>query len=462
MNSAGPHGPTASPVNCSPTLDWLARRRIGLLGFGRDGQSTARALLSRHPDARITVLVESGQAATDLPLVVGAFDERLAEFDVLVRSPGVPVDHPALVAARQAGVVVVNPASVWLAERDRDLTVVGVTGSKGKSTTSSLLAHLLRSQGREVLLAGNIGVPLLDHLDTAAEVAVLELSSYQLADLEGRLDMGVFTRLFPEHLDWHGSEDAYLEAKLRLAELLEGRPMLVNARDARLVAATDSIAGRILANRPPHVWREEDRLMLDRSPFCCEGILPLIGRHNLDNAALALQAAIELGCESDQLVDSLAGFEPLPHRLEPVATIDGVRYINDSISTSPWATLAALDALRDVPVILIAGGQPRPADWRPVLDWVGANGLEGLLAIPDNGPSIADRFRDSVGKQVVTIETSDGLESAVSRASALARSGSVVLLSPGAPSFTRFRDFEQRGERFCASVRALAPCQGPS
>lgn len=455
MNSAGPPGPTAYPMNCSPTLDWLAGRRIGLLGYGRDGRSTARALLTRHPAARITVLVEHGEAETDLPLVVGPFDARLQEFDVLVRSPGVPVNHPALVAAVEAGVAVVNPASIWLAERSGDLMVVGVTGSKGKSTTSSLLAHLLRGMGRDVLLAGNIGVPLLDHLDSAAEVAVVELSSYQLADLQGRLDLGVFTRLFPEHLDWHGGEASYVAAKLRIAELLAGRPLLVNARDERLVAATEAVSGRVLANRPPGVWRDGDRLMLDQSVFCREGFLPLIGRHNLDNAALALQAAILLGSPSSGLVDTLATFQSLPHRLEAVATIDGVRYINDSISTSPWATLAALDALRDLPVFLIAGGQPRPADWRPVLDWVAGHGLEGLLVIPDNGPSIADRFRESVGRRVGTIESSEGLESAVSRAASLAKDGAVVLLSPGAPSFTRFRDFEQRGEVFRASVRAL-------
>lgn len=435
-------------MTCSPTLDWLLARRIGLLGYGRDGRATARALLARDPGASLTVLVEGGEAETDLPVISGPFDSRLKEFDVLVRSPGVPVDHPALVAAREAGVEVVNPASIWLAEKGGELTVVGVTGSKGKSTTSSLLAYLLRAQGHEVLLAGNIGVPLLDHLGTSARIAVVELSSYQLADLQGRLDLGLFTRLFPEHLDWHGGEAAYVAAKLRMAELLDGRPLLVNGGDERLVAATESLPGRVLANRPPGVWRDGNRLMIDHSLLCPEGVLPLIGQHNLDNAALALQAAIMLGNESRELAGSLATFQPLPHRLEPVATVNGVRYINDSISTSPWATVAALDALGDSPVILIAGGQPRPADWQPVLERVAKHGLEALLTIPDNGPDIARCFRESVGNRVGTIENLDGLEPAVARARALARKGAVVLLSPGAPSFSRFRDFEQRGESF--------------
>src|SRR5699024_561821 len=244
------------------------------------------------------------------------------------------------------------------------ITVVGVTGSKGKSTTASLLAHVLRHAGREVLLAGNIGVPLLDHLDSRADVAVLELSSYQLADLEGRLDLGLITRLFPEHLDWHGGEAAYVAAKLRLADLLAGRPLLINANDEALAAATRDVPGRVLANRPPAVAREGHHLVLAGKPVCHHSALPLMGQHNLDNAALALQAAITLGHKAEVLAAGLADFQPLPHRLEAVATIAGVRYVNDSIATSPWATLAALQALDDAPVILIAGGQPRPADWQ--------------------------------------------------------------------------------------------------
>ncbi|HSH26642.1 MAG TPA: UDP-N-acetylmuramoyl-L-alanine--D-glutamate ligase [Wenzhouxiangella sp.] len=443
-----------------PKIDRLAGRRIGLLGYGRDGRATAAALLRRDPGLNLTVLVERGKAETDLPLISGPFDERLQNFEILIRSPGVPVDHRALVAARQTGVEVVNPASIWLAERGGDLTVVGVTGSKGKSTTASLLAHLLRGQGRDVLLAGNIGVPLLDHLETTSEIAVLELSSYQLADLQGRIDLGLFTRLFPEHLDWHGSEQAYLAAKLRLAELLDGRPLLINGRDDRLVRATASVGGRVMGNRTPAVWRDGDRLMLDRSPLCPEGTLPLIGRHNLDNAALALQAAILLGHEGPALAGSLASFRALPHRLEPVAVINGVRYINDSISTNPWSARAALEALSPAPVILIAGGHARTTCWQPVLEWTENNELAGLIALPDNGCGLADAYRRQRARQgdprAHRIHQADQLDDAVELAAGMAPEGGVVLLSPGAPSFGRYRDFEQRGEHFRRAVRALA------
>lgn len=440
-------------MSCRANLDRLARQQVGVLGFGREGRAAARALQSRNADARITVLVESGVPETGgLALVEGPFDERLQGFDALIRSPGVPVDHPALVAARRAGVPVINPISIWLDARGRDMTVVGVTGSKGKSTTASLLAHLLRGVGRGVLLAGNIGVSLLDHLETSADVAVIELSSYQLADLEGRLDIGLITRLFPEHLDWHGNLERYFSSKLRLAELLHGGPLLVNATDPVLVERTRHLAGRVLANRPPCVHRQDDDLVLDGRILCRRGELPLIGRHNLDNAALALQAGMLLGCEVDKLALALPSFCPLPHRLEPVASTSGVRFVNDSISTSPHATLAALEAIRPAPVVLIAGGQPRPADWTPVLDWVRAHGLTGLVTLPDNGRELAGLFRNRVGDRAGRIVQADDLDAAVEVAFRLAEPGMVVLLSPGAPSFQRFRDFEQRGERFRAAV----------
>lgn len=446
----------ATSIDQTPTLAALRGRRIGLLGYGRDGRSAARALRADDAKADLTVLVERGEAATDLPSRVGAFGEGLQSFEVLVRSPGVPVDHPALVSARAAGVWVVNPASIWLAERGAALRVIGVTGSKGKSTTASLLAHLLRKRGESVLLAGNIGVPLLDHLDTDAETAVVELSSYQLSDLSGSIDLGVVTRLFPEHLDWHGSEQAYVASKLRLAECLHGRPLLINANDERLLAATEGIPGRVLANRPPGVWRQDDSLMHGETLLCGAGRIPLIGRHNLDNAALAIQAAVECGHRAADLAGDLADFRPLAHRLEPIDGIGGVRFINDSIATSPWATLAALQAVQPARTVLIAGGMARPADWQPVVDWVRENGLAGLVSLPDNGPAIERVIRDGAGGCVDRFESVGSLAAAVSAARSMAGEGDVVLLSPGAPSFNAFKDFEARGDSFRALVAEAA------
>jgi len=438
----------------SPTLEALAGCRIGILGYGREGRSAVHALLGRHPDADLTVLVESGSTPQDVPARIGVFDEGLRDFDVLLRSAGVPVDHPALVAYRASGGVVVNPGSIWFAER-ADLPVIGVTGSKGKSTTASLVAHLLESVGRKVLLAGNIGVPLLDHLDTEADLVVLEMSSYQLADIEGPLALGVMTRLFPEHLDWHGSLSHYVASKLRMARLLQGRSLLVNGNDSLLMEATDDIAGRVIGNRAPCIERRGDALFLGKEKLAETAGLNLIGRHNLDNMALAVQACIMMGFPLRELITALTSFQPLPHRLEPVAETAGIRWINDSIATSPHATLAALEAVGNRPVTLIAGGMARPADWSEVIGWCRRHDLQALLTLPDNGADIAAAFEKALGPPGTPVHAAADIESAVRLARELSRPGSIVLLSPGAPSFPHFKDFEERGRRFAMEVRSI-------
>ncbi|QOC23594.1 UDP-N-acetylmuramoyl-L-alanine--D-glutamate ligase [Wenzhouxiangella sp. AB-CW3] len=445
-------------MTCSPTLEFICRHRVGVLGYGREGRGVVRALKRHDPDIDLTVLIEAGSVPEEVPARIGPFDAHLLDYELLLRSPGVPVDHPALVEFRRHGGRVINPSSIWLAER-ADVPVIGITGSKGKSTTASVLAHLFREAGVNSLLAGNIGIPLIEHLDTDAETVVLELSSYQLTDLEGRLAMGLMTRLFPEHLDWHGSLDDYVHSKLRLAALLAGRPLLVNANDPVLMAATEGIPGRIAANRPPCIHRLEDALWLDDQQLSGTASLSLMGRHNLDNVALALEAGRRSGLDLESMLSALKTFRPLSHRLEVVAESNGVRWINDSISTSPYATRAALEALGDVPVILIVGGKDRSADWSELIAWSRIHRLQALLTLPDNGAAIGRAFRDRIGPAELVIHAVENVEEAVQRARRLSRPGSVVLLSPGAPSFPQFRDFEERGERFAAAARGVSARQ---
>lgn len=436
-------------------LEALCRHRIAVLGYGREGRSVVAALLGYRADVDVTVLVESGPIPELVPGQQGPFDESLLDFDILIRSPGIPVHHPALRAFREQGGRILNPASIWFSERP-EIPVIGVTGSKGKSTTSALLAHLLKASGQSVVLAGNIGVPLLDHLDTRVGLVVAELSSYQLSDLEGRLHLGLMTRLFEEHLDWHGSRAHYFMSKLRMAELLDGQPLLINATDPVLRSATLAVPGRIEGNRAPGFHRSGDRIYIDQAPLVASHDLALVGRHNLDNAALALEAAHLMGCELGGMVRALTDFRPLPHRLEFVCQAHGRRWVNDSIATSPYATRAALEALSDVQTTLIAGGQQRPADWQTVIDWLKQRPLAGLVVLPDNGDEIADRLLQAAVVAPDRVSRVDSVEEAVAAAIRNSAPGGTVLLSPGAPSFPRFRDFEQRGERYRAAVNAYS------
>ncbi len=433
----------------------LRGKRLAVLGHGREGRAVIRELRRDDPDADLTVWVESGDLPTDMPGHRGPLDgSRLAQFDVLIRSPGVPVGHPALQAVRQAGREVINPASIWFSEHPGRL-VVGVTGSKGKSTTASLLARLLSSSGHDVALAGNIGRPLLDWLEKPAEITVLELSSYQLSDLQGELSIGLMTRLFEEHLDWHGSREAYFACKLRLAELLNGRPLIINASDSLLCRATEHLDGRILVHgSSTGIHRKGSLLMDGTTPLLSMDDMVLKGRHNLDNAGLALAAGRLLGCCMKRMLSALGDFQGLPHRLEPLGRLGNLEWINDSIATSPHATRAALEALGGSRVVLMAGGLARPADWSVVADWCRQQPLAGLIALPDTGGQVADQLAAAGAVPENRVFRVDTLEEAVAVAAEQADVADLVLLSPGAPSFPHFRDFEDRGERLRAALEA--------
>ena len=438
----------------------LKTGRTLLLGFGREGRALERALAHRAPEARVEVLCDKTPDAPPRhwPLRIGTLDSiddspGLTP-DRVLRSPGVPVDLPALIGWREAGIPVTCISSLWFGARP-DARAIAVTGSKGKSTTAALIAHLLAAAGKSVALGGNIGVPMLDLLDERPDWFVIELSSYQLADLRGHATAAVITRLFPEHQDWHGGVANYYAAKLRVAELVDGGPLWINGADAVLADAVAGLSGV----RPVNVdgtlrvaddgIRQRGRLLIAASDS------PLVGRHNLDNLALAYAVVDSVAGPLESVGESLESFEPLPHRLERIPGPAETTWINDSIATTPYATLAALQASPPHPV-LIVGGLERGADWQMVADFCRKNNLGGLVGLPDNGPAVCRRLASAGGIATGRVSVVGNMVEAVASAHRMSDPGGVVLLSPGAPSFPRFRDFEQRGEAFRNAVRALA------
>ena len=432
-------------------------QRVAILGFGREGAATFKALSQAVPDAHLTVWVESGVLPDTVTGRVAPFDEGLRAFDWVIRSPGISVHHPALTALDPRRVI--NPSSICLAERP-ELSVIGITGSKGKSTTSALLAHLLSACGEKVLLAGNIGSPLIEHLQANVDRVVLELSSYQLTDLQGRLDLGLITRLFPEHLDWHGGAEHYFAAKLRLFDLVGQGVVMVNGQDPTLVAACAGRRALRLVNEPPAMHRRGGVIYAAQGegaeavPIFDQSQWALSGEHNLDNAVLALQAALHLGHELHDLLAALTQFTPLRHRLEPVAQCARLRWINDSIATTPHATHAALSAFKNESVVLLVGGQHRPSDWQVVIDGLQGRLLAGVVSLPDSGAAIAQTLTEAGVVPASQVRHAEDMTAAVQAAADLVAPAGLVLLSPGAPSFSRYRDFEDRGERFAAAARA--------
>jgi UDP-N-acetylmuramoyl-L-alanine---L-glutamate ligase len=431
--------------------------KVGVWGAGREIRSFAGQLARRLPSARIAVAAFDEPPSEDIPAALRAPDVRvvtgagvvaaLSACDLVVRSPGVSIHRPEMRSLTGAGVPVTTSTALWLAERE-GRAVVGVTGTKGKSTTAALIFHLARAAGTVAHLAGNIGVPALDLLDRAtADLAVVELSSYQIADLGTGPEVAVITNLFREHADWHGSEEAYRADKLRILGLPGVRVAVYNARDAKLVGATREVAAAT-AYGVPDGWDVTPAGVASGGELVlAAGDLPLPGEHNALNLCGALAALEAVGVAPPlPLRRALEGFSALPHRLETVSDAGGILWVDDSISTTPESTLAALSSFSDREVILIAGGQDRGQDHAELARVLAARGAT-LIGVPSTGPRLLAAARTEGMPADRAIETAD-LAAAVLLARGRARAGTVILLSPAAPSYDNYRDFEERGERF--------------
>lgn len=452
----------------------LEGTRIGVWGAGREIVSFADQLSRRLPSARIVVAAFDADPPVDVreslkapaARIVTAGDDdmvaALASCEIVVRSPGVSIHRPEMQALRELGVPVTTATALWLAEHG-GVGVVGVTGTKGKSTTAALVSHLARAAGRTVHLAGNIGVPALDLLDAdPAEVTVVELSSYHTADLEVAPEVVVVTNLFKEHTDWHGTEDVYRAEKLRLLALPGVRLGVINGRDRRLTAAAAEYAKRDVSDPSlelrlfgvPGGWYVLDGTIVrggQRVVITSE--LPLPGEHNALNLCAALTAIEALGISPPLLPDSLGDFHPLAHRLETVAERDGLLWVNDSISTTPESTLAALASFPDRDLVLIGGGQDRGQDYTE-LGHALAMAQATVIGVPSTGLRLVAAARDAGLQPTRAIDVPD-MRTAVTVAYRAGHPGTVVLLSPAAPSYDHYRDFEQRGRLFRELVERL-------
>lgn len=434
----------------------LEQRRVALWGFGREGRAAWSALRRRFPQQPLTLFcpaVEHAQAEAlaDPLLAIEAEPDAaaLARFDVVVKSPGISPYSPLAEQARTLGAVFTSGTALWFGERLAGPKIC-ITGTKGKSTTSALLAHLLRASGRRVGLAGNIGLPLLELLDPVQlpDVWVLELSSYQTGDAcDG--DIGIVLNLFPEHLDWHGSEARYMADKLMLAE--HCRQLVTNAGDPRLQ--------QTFAERERTHWfdRADGWHLRDTALFRADervfdtAAMTLPGRHNRINLCAALTAIEALGIDARPLAAHAASFRALPHRLQRLGMRDGIEFVDDSISTTPHASLAALDCFDGRRVAMLLGGYDRGLDWQVFAERCAVRPPAALVTMGQNGTRIAAMLQRVPGlDRRCRLIDAGTLDAALPAACEALGGDGLVLLSPGAPSFPVFRDYAERGRRFAA------------
>ncbi|MFI6075641.1 UDP-N-acetylmuramoyl-L-alanine--D-glutamate ligase [Actinoplanes sp. NPDC051343] len=444
-------------------LQELTGRRVAVWGTGREGIAAAEAIHPHRPGRLIavqdktTVLATewTGRRAAIAPLFTGEDAHReLQSIDVIVRSPGIAQVHPWIVEHRARGGIVTGGTSLWMA--DHASRTIGVTGSKGKSTTTTLIHQLVEAAGRPSTLGGNIGIAALSLPES--DHYVLELSAYQCADLDDSPRVAALTSLFPEHLDWAGSEERYYRDKLNIA--MHGAEAVVyNADDPRLVAMLPADLPLVPANSPEsfHVadgWvlRAGERLF-ERSRF------KPVGRHNAADLCVALAAVeasgIDVLAHRDALAEAVAAYEPLGQRLTPISDPSGLTFVDDSLSTIPQSAIYAIEAYADRPLTVILGGENRGVDYAPLRAFFEENKVEAtLIGIPDSGEFILGTLKGLPGVHTLLAED---LPEAVRLSREHTPAGGVVLLSPAAPSYGRFDNWLHRSRVFLEAIAATAP-----
>ncbi len=421
----------------------LDGKKVLVLGYGKEGRATVRALEAFAPKAEITI----GDKNADVSEKDGTHRwqlgdrwlENLDTFDAIIKTPGIPPNAElAKHAAKTTGAVQIFLDTI----HGSGAIVVGVTGSKGKSTTSSLLAAMLKKGGKDVHLVGNIGDPSIAHIHDAKRdtVFVHELSSYMLQDMTTSPHVAVVTSFFPEHLDYHGSIEAYLDAKKHIARFqTEDDATYFNADSPGAVSIALEGHGR--------------KVPVDATD--CPVDLKdtkLIGEHNRENVALAWKVAEDLGVRKVDAVAAAIEFSPLPHRLQDLGEAHGLRWIDDAISTTPESAVAALDALGDGVKTVILGGQDRGSDFSGLADRLSDSGVSTAILFPGSGPRI--RAAIEASGTAITLVDASSMETAVRVAKEKTPPGGIVLLSTASPSYGMFKNFEEKGEAFARCVRA--------
>jgi UDP-N-acetylmuramoylalanine--D-glutamate ligase len=445
----------------------LRGKRVLVVGLARTGVATALFCAARGAkvtatDARTENAI--GEALTQLRtagvhLELGGHPEKtFLEQDLIIPSPGVPADAPLLRAARAKGVTIWS--EIELADRFLNGRLIGITGSNGKTTTTSLIEHILKSTGFPTILAGNIGTPLISRVEQTndATITVVELSSFQLELIESfRPNISVFLNLTPDHLDRHHTLEAYGAAKARIFEnQTEADSAVLNADDPATTkyapakpqvfwfSRKQRVAQGAFVRENEIVFRQdgEEEVVLKLQD------IPLAGAHNVENVLAAVAATRLAGADAAAIAKGVRSFSGVEHRLEFVAEIGGVRYYNDSKATNVDATLKALDAFTGR-ILIILGGKDKGSDYTVLQTPLREKAILALLI---------GAASEQIEKQItgsVAIERAGTIERAVEIASHAARPGDVVLLAPACASFDQFENYEHRGRVFKDLVHQL-------
>jgi UDP-N-acetylmuramoylalanine--D-glutamate ligase len=463
-----------------------ANKKICILGLGREGLSSYHFLRQFLPNKLLRLADQNPLEKLDpawqtiqeqdqqLEFFLGShYEQALEQQELILKTAGIPATLPFIQAALLKGAELSSQTAIFFDLVDHQ-NLIGITGTKGKSTTSTLLFELLKTAPEGAILVGNIGQPALDGLATLSEKTrvVYELSAHQLAELHKSPHIAIVQEIFPEHLDYYKDFESYFAAKTAIVRYQTPEDICIYDPDL-------AGASRMAALSPAKKWRH--RLAPNGAELCLRQIddqewlfetkpqemallptqeIPLLGRHNLYNVMAAVACARLFNIPPEGIRETVAHFKSLPHRLEFVAKTHGVTYIEDSIATNPPAAIKALEAFPKGKILLLAGGYDRHLDFLPLVEKILERQVKALLLFPSTGETIAKLLREQAAKQqkaLPFLQMVSSMSEAVEIAKSHAVTGDVVLLSPGSASFGLFKDYRDRGEQFRHAVQQLIP-----
>lgn len=455
--------------------DWK-NKKVAILGLGVEGLETLRFLTKKG--ASVWILDRKQKDVIDQNYISKSEEfnphfilgkeylDNLTDFDIIFRSPGVRRLLPEILQAEEKGVEITSQTKVFF-----DLcpcTIIGVTGTKGKGTTATLIYKMLKEAGKDVYLGGNIGVPPFSFLDKLqpTSIVVLEFSSFQLQDVTKSPHIGVLLMVTSEHLDHHANQEEYIAAKRNLLRFQSKDDFAIINRDYPASNESDiytdgqvyffsreretnngcfTLNGKVIVRKND----SDDEIIATNE-------IALPGKHNFENVCAAVMAARLVGAGKKHIIPILKSFTGLPHRLEFVSEIQGVKYYDDSFSTTPETAIAAIESFEQ-PKILILGGSSKGSDFSQLGKVIRvSDSIKAIIGIGDEWEAIKSEIDDNRSK-ILLIEGANDMRTIVAAAYKIAKSGDVVLLSPACASFGMFTNYKDRGEQFKQEVRKILP-----
>lgn len=433
--------------------------KIAILGFGREGRAVLEFIKKspKYDFAEIWILDQSSKLKINSALKKRAsfpvksktgknYLKTLNKFDLVFRSPGIPYNLPEIQQAIKNNVIFSSATKLFF--ENCSSRIIGITGTKGKGTTSTLLYEILKNSGFDVYLAGNIGKPALEILPQLKQhsIVVLELSSFQLQDSTISPSIAVVLNIFPDHLDTHLNFKEYLDAKTNIAKYQTGNNKLFYFKHNKYAAV---IAKKGSAKKIPIFPEKFSLFKADQ--------LKILGEHNWQNAVMAASVTKELGSPTDKIIKTVVNFTGLEHRLEFVYYWNGINFYNDSASTNPQTTMAAILSFRE-PLILIAGGKDKGLNYKSLAQVIKKTSTKLIILFGENKHKIKKTLLPHLpktGKRKIDVLLCENLKEAFKKSVENAQSKDVIVFSPGAASFDIFKDYADRGRQFKELVNKL-------